>query len=497
METVIVWLRRDLRLVDNPALYEAARRGARVIPVYIHDPEADGDWAPGAASRWWLHYSLQSLARTLRAAGSRLVLRRGPTLAALRALVGELGAQAESLAVYWNRRYEPAQIALARTVRTELEADGIGCASYNAGLLFEPGTVQTGSGGPYRVFTPFWRRCQQLGLEQTPLPAPARLPAVPRRLRSERLSALGLLPTVRWDAGLRETWSVGEAGAGERLAAFIETGLGDYPAARDVPAAPGTTRLSPHLHFGEIGPRQVLAALRAVSMAGGLDGGRGGESPVETLLRQLAWREFAHHILYHFPHTTHAPLDARYAGFPWRRSPRLLHAWQAGNTGVPLVDAGMRELWHTGWMHNRVRMVAASFLTKHCRIRWQEGARWFWETLVDADLANNTLGWQWAAGSGADAAPYFRVFNPQRQSERFDPQGEYLARWVPELAALAPRWRHRPWNAPAQGQGELMGGALEGAAPVDYPAPVVDLAQGREEALAAYRRHMRRQRGPA
>jgi len=484
MDTVIVWLRRDLRLADNPALLEAVRSGARVVPVYVHDPEADGEWAPGAASRWWLHYSLQSLGAALREAGSRLLLRRGPTLVALRELVAETGAAS----VYWNRRYEPAQIELGRAVRAGLDADGVDCASYNAGLLFEPWTVQTGSGGPYRVFTPFWRRCQQLGLDQTPLPAPTQLSSVPQRLRSERLSALGLLPTVRWDAGLRETWSVGEAAAGDGLAAFIETGLGDYPQARELPAEAGTSRLSPHLHFGEIGPRQALAALRSSSL-------RGGEAAAESLIRQLAWREFAHHILYHFPDTTHAPLDPKFAGFPWRRSARLLRAWQVGQTGVPLVDAGMRELWHTGWMHNRVRMVVASFLTKHCRIHWREGARWFWDTLVDADLANNTLGWQWAAGSGADAAPYFRVFNPQRQSERFDPQGDYLAHWVPELAELAPRWRHQPWNAPGAAQGDLIEQASGEAGPVDYPAPVVDLARGREDALAAYRRHMDRKRG--
>ncbi|HKK05523.1 MAG TPA: deoxyribodipyrimidine photo-lyase [Gammaproteobacteria bacterium] len=483
METVIVWLRRDLRLADNPALYHGAASGARVIPIYVHDPQADGAWAPGAASRWWLHYSLQALAAALREAGSRLLIRRGPTLEALRALAAETGADC----VYWNRCYEPAQLELGRTVRMGLERDGLRCASHNAGLLFEPWEVKNGAGGPYRVFTPYWRRCQQLGLEQAPLPAPARLSPVPRRLRSERLSALGLLPAVRWDAGLRETWTVGEAAAAERLAAFIDEALADYPTARDRPATAGTSRLSPYLHFGEIGPRQVLAALRSASMSGR----RGGEAPVEALLRQLAWREFAYHILYHFPHTTNAPLDPRFAGFPWRRSPRLLRAWQRGRTGVPLVDAGMRELWHTGWMHNRVRMVVASFLTKHCRIRWQAGARWFWDTLVDADLANNSLGWQWAAGSGADAAPYFRVFNPQRQSERFDPQGQYLARWVPELADLEPRWRQQPWNAPGAGQGDL----LEGGPLADYPAPVVDLARGREEALAAYRRHMQRRGG--
>jgi len=492
METVIVWLRRDLRLADNPALYHAARSGTRVMPVYVHDPEADGEWAPGAASRWWLHYSLQSLAAAFRGAGSRLLIRRGPTLAALRELAGEVGARSDSVAVSWNRCYEPAQLELSRAVRLALERDGIRCANHNAGLLFEPWEVQTGAGGPYRVFTPYWRRCRQLGLEQAPLPVPASLPPVPRRLRSEPLSALGLLPAVRWDAGLRETWTVGEAAAGARLGGFIDAALADYPAARDLPAGGGTSRLSPHLHFGEIGPRQVLAALRQTPLSGGAR--RSGiitEAAVEELLRQLAWREFAYHILYHFPHTTRAPLDPRFAGFPWRRSPRLLQAWQRGRTGVPLVDAGMRQLWHSGWMHNRVRMVVASFLTKHCRIRWQAGARWFWDTLVDADLANNTLGWQWAAGSGADAAPYFRVFNPQRQSERFDPQGEYLARWVPELGDLAPRWRHQPWNAPGRREGDLFGAR----APVDYPAPVIDLAMGRERALAAYRRHMQRRGG--
>lgn len=470
MSTILLWFRRDLRLADNTALHHALSDASRVISVYIHDPDEGGDWAAGAASRWWLHDSLAALGRSLRERGSRLILRQGPAAEVLPVLVEETGAAA----VYWNRRYEPALQAADKALKAALTADGTQCRSFNAALLFEPWTVQTGAGGPYKVFTPFWRRCEQLGVDQPLLTMPTSLPAVPRGLASVALKELGLRPRVDWDRGLRASWIPGEAGAQDLLAAFAGEAAAAYPALRDRPDRSGTSRLSAALHFGELGPRQVVQALR--SAAGGDSAG------TEAVIRQLGWREFACHVLFHFPHTPDQPLDARYRAFPWRRGTRALRAWQQGRTGIPIVDAGMRELWTTGWMHNRVRMVVASFLTKHLRLRWQLGAQWFWDTLVDADLASNTLNWQWAAGCGADAAPYFRVFNPVRQGEKFDPDGGYVRHWVPELAQLPTRWLHQPWAAP----GEILdrAGVRLGET---YPAPLVDLATEREAAIAAWR----------
>lgn len=470
----LVWFRQDLRLEDNPALTAAAARRAPVIPVYVWSPEEEGAWPAGGASRWWLHHSLTHLAAALVERGLRLVVRRGPAEASLKALLRDTGADA----VYWNRRYEPASIARDTRIKESLRAMGAEARSFNAGLLVEPWTVATRGGGPFRVFTPFYKAAAT-GYVCAALEAvPARLDAPAAWPESIAVSDLGLLPTVDWAGGLRATWTPGEAGAQAQLGSFIATGLAQYGVSRDIPAAPGTSRLSPHLHFGEIGPRQVWHAIQCVQpLRRPGQPERGGE----TLLRELFWREFAHHVLYHFPQTEHAPLRAEFAAFPWREDAAVLRAWQRGRTGYPLVDAGMRELWHTGWMHNRVRMVAASFLVKDLRIRWQEGARWFWDTLVDADLANNTLGWQWAAGCGADAAPYFRIFNPEAQSRKFDPEGEYIRRWVPELRRLAAADIHAPHTVPPE--------ALHAAGIVlgrDYPAPIVDHAQARRDALAAF-----------
>jgi deoxyribodipyrimidine photo-lyase len=484
MSVAILWLRNDLRLADNPALALALAAGERVVPVFVHAPAKAGAWAPGAASRWWLHHSLAALDRALRAAGSRLVVRRGPSAGALRDLAREAGARA----VYWNRRYEPALVESDRAVKAALAAEGIACESVNGSLLVEPWGVRTGAGDPFRVFTPFWRACQKVLPQEAPLPPPQALPPVPEGLDSIALDALGLLPGIPWDSGLASAWQPGATGALAQAERFLDGPVTAYKARRDYPAEPATSRLSPHLHFGEIGPRQLAWALR--SRSGMPRAGHGAGSPwsaeesgAEAYLRELGWREFGHHVLFHFPHTAEAPLDRRFEAFPWRREyGALLTAWQQGRTGVPLVDAGMRELWETGWMHNRVRMVVASFLTKNLRIPWQEGARWFWDTLVDADLANNTLGWQWASGCGADAAPYFRIFNPVLQGERFDPAGAYVRRWAPELARVPDPWLHHPWEAPAAVLAEA--GVRLGA---DYPAPVVDLKESREEALAAYR----------
>ncbi|MBN1346292.1 MAG: deoxyribodipyrimidine photo-lyase [Phycisphaerae bacterium] len=473
----IVWFRQDLRLDDNPALDEAVRRGGAVIPTYIWAPDAEGDWPPGAAGRWWLHQSLASLEKGLRGLGSRLVIRRGDPLDVLRDLVGQAGAEA----VYWNRRYEPAADGHDERIKAGLSEGSGGTAldvrTFKSSLLFEPDEVCTKQWKPYQVYTPFRKACLALPSPPEPIEAPARLKRPRRWPESLALDDLEVEPQPDWAAGMREEWTPGGAGARERLDEFLREGVVGYATGRDRPDRIGTSRLSPHLHFGEISPRQVWHAVKhRVSSSRN----RAVRQGAEVFLSQLIWREFAHHLLHHFPHTPAEPLRAKYAAFPWIDDESGLRAWQRGRTGYPIVDAGMRELWAIGWMHNRVRMIVASFLVKDLLIPWQQGVRWFWDTLVDADLANNTLGWQWTAGCGADAAPYFRVFNPVSQGQRFDPKGEYVARWVPELGKLPPKWIHRPWEAPPSvlaGAGVALGKT--------YPAPIIDHDEARRRALAA------------
>lgn len=462
----LLWFRRDLRLADNPALTHALDAAEHVIPVFIHASDEAAPWSPGAASRWWLHHALQALSKDIAALGGQLIIRQGDSLQVLQQLIAQIGATD----VYWNRLYEPASIARDTHIKSVLKEQGIACSSHNAALLFEPWSIQNQQRKPFKVFTPFWRHCQtQLSQQPAPLPAPTSMPSPTNALESLPLTALQLLPNIPWDEGLRAHWQPGEAGALQRLQHFIDASAGAYANERDRPDRQGTSCLSPHLHFGEIGPRQILAELNAQQV------------PSEAYVRELGWREFAHHLLYHLPHTATQPLDARFERFRWDRNTAALSAWQRGQTGIPLVDAGMRELWHTGWMHNRVRMIVASFLTKNLRTHWLAGAQWFWDTLVDADLANNTLGWQWTAGCGADAAPYFRVFNPVLQAEKFDPQFAYIRRWVPELKSLPDRWIARPWQAPSA---ELDKAGI--ALGREYPHPIVDLALSREQALEAY-----------
>jgi deoxyribodipyrimidine photo-lyase len=470
---VLVWFRQDLRLGDNPALLAAVRDGGPVLPVYVWSPEEEGRWPPGAASRWWLHQSLARLDASLRRCGSRLIIRRGPTLDALRGLLAESGATA----VCWNRRFEAAAKGRDAAVQTALRRDGVTAESFNGGLLFEPWAVQTRTGQPYQVFAPFWKACLAREEPPPPDPAPARVPPPRSWPASLDLAELGLEPTIDWAGGLRACWRPGEAGAADQLDRFLNEALDEYPAGRDRPDRAGTSRLSPHLHFGEVGARQVWYAVRG--LRGGKATGVRARS-ADSYRRELGWREFAHHLLYHFPLTPERPLREAFADFPWRAAPEHLRAWQRGRTGYPFVDAGLRELWHTGWMHNRVRMVVASFLVKDLLVSWREGAAWFWDTLVDADLANNTLGWQWVAGCGADAAPYFRIFNPVSQGEKFDPGGDYVRRWVPELAGLPVPWVHRPWEAPASA---LAGAGVELG--VTYPRPIVDHGEARSRALEA------------
>jgi deoxyribodipyrimidine photo-lyase len=470
----IVWLRQDLRLADNPALQAACRRGGPVVPVFVWAPEEEGAWPPGSASRWWLHQSLAELAAEFRAAGAELVLRHGTSLAELLIVAKATDANA----VFWNRRYEPASIARDRMVEEALRAAGLETESYNAALLHEPWTIQNKADRPFRVFTPFWRSCLATPEPAKPRPAPHRFTAPSRQPESLPLTALALEPKLNWTTGLRAVWKPGSAGAEAELKRFLRDGVLTYPEGRNRPDLPGTSRLSPHLHFGEISPRQVWFAVKRFAESQCIPASVWSRW---QFLTELGWREFAHHLLFYFPHTPEQPLRPEFARFPWRKHPVWLRAWQTGQTGYPLVDAGMRELWTTGWMHNRVRMVVASFLVKNLLLSWQEGARWFWDTLVDADLANNTLGWQWTAGCGTDAAPFFRIFNPVSQGEKFDPDGNYVRRCVPELARLPSAWIHHPWQA-------LPATLAEAGVELDrtYPGPIVSHLVSREVALEAY-----------
>jgi deoxyribodipyrimidine photo-lyase len=471
--TAIVWFRRDLRLTDNPALGAACEQARHVVALYVHAPGEDGEWSPGGASRWWLHHSLAALGSSLRARGGALCLRRGESLGNLLAVARETGATR----VYWNRLYDPAAVARDTIVKAALRAAGLECESFNAALLHEPWEVRTGQGDPYRVFTPFWRSCAaRLDALPRPLPPPAAIPSPTPAPAGLRLDALELRPRIRWDAGLHEAWTPGEAGALACIESFAADALDRYGEGRNRPDRPETSRLSPYLHFGEIGPRQCLAAARLA-----VADRPAAQASADSFVRELGWREFAHHLLHHFPRTPTTPLNPQFEAFPWEPNDARLEAWQRGRTGYPIVDAGIRELWTTGWMHNRVRMIAASLLVKNLRQPWLAGARWFWDTLVDADLANNTLGWQWTAGCGADAAPYFRIFNPMLQTERFDPGRAYLRRWLPELRRLPDSWIHRPWEAPPAVLAEA--GVVLGQ---DYPRPVVDFRESREAALGAY-----------
>lgn len=463
--TVLVWLRQDLRLADNPALHHACRLGATVIPVFIDDATPTSTSQLGAASRVWLHHSLQRLAESLTACGSCLIIRQGDALSVLQTLMRET----QATHVYWNRVYEPACLARDTLIKQTLKAD-CEVRSFNASLLNEPWDVLKADATPYKVFTPFWKAMLKYGIQHTLLPAPSNIPAPNQFPTSVTVENLALLPRIRWDAPLMAHWQVGESAAMQKLHQFLQGHAEQYKTARDFPAQPATSMLSPHLHFGEISPRQSVyhatQYLAANSQA---------EQGIQHFLQEIGWREFAYHLLYHYPHTVDQALDARFQHFQWAENyDALLTRWQLGQTGLPIIDAGMRELWHTGWMHNRVRMIAASLLTKNLLIPWQIGEQWFRHTLVDADLANNVLGWQWTAGCGADAAPYFRIFNPILQSQKFDPEGEYIRRWLPELQYRDKQNIHLPRE---------FGDALK-----NYPLPIVDLKASRTKALEQFDR---------
>ena len=471
----IVWFRRDLRLADNGALNAAVRRGGPIIPLFIHSPEEEGEWALGGASRYWLHHSLNSFSAALRSCGSDLIIRQGPSREVLSEIINETGSEA----LYWNRLYDPLLIARDFEIKKHFKNLGIVVESFNSALLCEPWEIKNSSGKGYEVFTPFWRQLQKSYQHYPPLSPPVQIlnpPDLPELIGSEKIETLKLLPNINWAAGIEKSWMPGELGAAKELNLFLSGAINSYKERRDFPAEIGTSRMSPHLHFGEIGPRQIWDAIvRSLSKKSGTF-----PEAAEGYLRQLAWREFSHHLLFNFPNTPTRPLREKFANFPWKFNKVALRRWQRGLTGYPIVDAGMRELWQTGWMHNRVRMIVGSFLVKDLLIPWQDGARWFWDTLVDANLANNTLGWQWIAGCGADAAPYFRIFNPVKQGEKFDPNGIYVRRYIPELAALPDSWIHKPWMAPAEvllAAGVVLGG--------NYPRPIVDHGEARDLALQA------------
>jgi deoxyribodipyrimidine photo-lyase len=468
VRTALVWFRNDLRLDDNPALNAACAAADRIVPVFISDDAAAGAWKPGGASRWWLHFSLASLARDLRARGAILLLRRGDA----ETIIPELAAAVGAGVVHAARSFEPWARALDKRVAAALKEAGVAFKRHLSAQLFAPGDIKTKAGGVYGVYTPFSRACLEHDLP-APCPAPALLAGI-ADVPGDALEDWDLLPkTPDWAFGLRDTWQPGEAGARKRLNAFIDGRVAKYDEARNLPGIPGTSRLSPHVHFGEISPRRVWHAARSAPPGKGAD----------VFIKELLWREFSISLLWHNPQLPETPLKPEFEKFPWGENAAHLRAWQAGKTGYPIVDAGMRELWQTGWMHNRVRMITASFLVKHLLIPWQEGEKWFWDCLVDADLAANAASWQWVAGCGADAAPYFRIFNPVLQGQKFDPDGVYVRRFVPELAGLPNNFIHTPCEAP-----ESVLSAASITPGVTYPKQIIDLTTGRERALAAYKR---------
>lgn len=464
-QTAIVWFRQDLRLADNPALHDAVKSGAHVIPVYVYDDDAPGDLKMGGASRVWLYHSLKSLDGDL---AGNLVLLKGSAQKIIPALAKEVNAAC----VYWNRCYEPWSIKRDKAIKTELSDLDIEARSYNGSLLWEPWEVTKADGLPYRVFTPFYTKgCLNAPEPRKPLPKPRGLTYAPK-IQKLSLDDLNLLPAnPRWDKKMIGYWDIGESGAMKALAKFLGQAVKDYKTARDYPSQDATSHLSPHIHFGEISPNQIWHAAKEKSKGEGL----------ETFLKELGWREFSYSLLFHFPTLPTDNFQPRFDEFPWDKNPSALHAWQTGQTGYPIVDAAMRELWETGYMHNRARMVVGSFLVKHLLLQWREGAAWFWDTLFDADIANNSTSWQWVAGSGADAAPYFRIFNPITQGEKFDANGKYIRRWVPELSKMPDKYIHHPWDAPQdvlRAAGVTLG--------TTYPKPIVDHAQARQRALDAF-----------
>jgi len=461
MTIALVWFRQDLRLQDNPAFMEACSRHQFVIPLYIYDEQTS---LLGKAQAWWLHHSLTALTHALDQRGLSLLLRRGNSLDIILDLVKKLSVNT----VYWNRCYEPLAIARDKNIKAILLERGVEVESSNGSLLHEPWTIKNKSGDYFKVFTPYWRHCRQ-HLYIPPVKCLIERPQA-IQLQSDELAEWELLPKLRWAERFSDYWTPGEEGALIKLSDFIQGPLKGYKRNRDFPAKHATSHLSPHLHFGEISPWTIVRAIEQVQLDPNFD-----LASVDHFLSELGWREFSTYLLYHFPKLPSDNFKNVFDRFPWQNDEALLTCWQKGMTGYPLIDAGMRELWATGYMHNRVRMIVASFLTKGLFVDWRLGADWFLDTLVDADLANNSAGWQWVAGCGADAAPYFRIFNPVLQSQKFDPDGVYIRQWVPELAKLTGQSIHSPW--------ENNDSSLT---LVDYPKPIIHHAEARRKALDYY-----------
>ena len=472
--TVVVWFRTDLRLSDNAALASAAASGRPVACLFVLEESTPDTRPAGGAKRWWLHKSLAALRESLQAIGGRLILRRGDALEQLLDVVNATDADA----VVWSRRYGKGEIESDRAIADALRAEGVASHDLPGHLLHDPSRFRTKTGGHYKVYTPFWRQLAATLDVGEPIEAPRELRAAGGNLASDDLDDWALLPTAPdWSGGIGKAWTAGESGGRERLAAFVDGALEGYAEGRDIPAIDGTSRLSPHLALGEVSPRQAWLASEAADAP---------EGDREVFRKEIAWREFSYHLLHHHPDMPRENIDKAFDRFPWAEMDEAqrgrLRAWHRGRTGYPIVDAGMRQLWHIGWMHNRVRMITASFLIKHLLIDWRHGEEWFWDTLVDWDAANNSNGWQWVAGSGADAAPFFRVFNPVLQGQKFDPAGDYVREWVPELAEVPAKHIHAPWDAPASVLARA-GVTLDR----DYPAPIVDHKAARDRALAAYK----------
>jgi deoxyribodipyrimidine photo-lyase len=472
-----MWFRQDLRVRDNAALAAAAATLQPVIPVFVLDTTAAGEWAAGGASRWWLHRSVASLKQNFARLGSRLILRRGASVDVLLDIAARTGARS----IHFSRTYEPHNVRLEHDLSARGRAQGVVVRRFAGTLLAEPESLATKDGNPFRLFTPFWRALSSSYRPRTQPPPLERLTAPKHWPTSDDLNAWQLLPLKPdWAGGLRMSWEPGEAGAERRLGEFMDDALADYATNRDRPDLAGTSRLSPHLHFGELSPHQCWLAIEMARQRMPQSA-----SSATSFLRELGWREFSYHLLHHWPSLPVEPFRPQFAAFPWERDEALSRAhfaaWSRGKTGYPIVDAGMRQLWQTGWMHNRVRMIAASFLTKHLLMPWQTGARWFWDTLVDADLASNSASWQWVAGCGADAAPYFRIFNPILQGQKFDPTGAYVRQFVPEIAGLPDAYLHQPWTAPDDvlaRAGVRLGDT--------YPRPIIAHDAARQRALEAF-----------
>jgi deoxyribodipyrimidine photo-lyase len=472
--SVIVWFRRDLRLRDNPAFYAASRFVAEredlsIIPLYILDYSTNHDWNIGAASRWWLHHSLVSFQVSLEKIGGTLLIKEGSALSILEGLISVERVEG----VFWNRLYDPISISRDQLIKARLQELGVHVRSFNGLLLSEPWDVTKENGDPYKVFTPFYKALERKKFESS-LPVVSKTKFISNYTTGNiPINSLNLLPEKSWDKGFYDRWVPGEEAALNKLEEQItDRFIEKYGEMRNLPAHSGTSSLSPHLHFGEISVRVVWEQVHLKKISPEVSA---------VFLKELGWREFAYNLLFHFPTMLEQPLNAKFSQFPWDTNYHYLKAWQRGMTGYPIVDAGMRELWTTGWMHNRVRMIVGSFLVKHLLQSWQAGARWFWNTLVDADLASNTMGWQWIAGCGADAAPYFRIFNPVLQGEKFDPQGVYVRRWVPELSKLSNSYIHQPWNA--RPSDLIRAGVSLGDS---YPQPIIEHGMGRSRALEAF-----------